>query len=183
MPTQVDIQLEKKLKPIAWILTVVVLGLVISMEPLGSFVRGKIDVDFSWLPPFYSTLNALVACSLIYALVQIRNKNIVGHKRGIFIAIALSITFLLCYVLYHMTTEHTKFGGEGTIRIVYLFILNTHIILAGLIFPFILFTFIRAYTNQFEKHKKMARWVFPLWLYVAVTGPIIYLMLRPYYGQ
>lgn len=181
--SEADIQLAKKLKPVAWVVTVLVLGLVIGMEPLGSLVRGKIDVNTSWLPPFYSSLNALAACSLIYALVQIKKKNIKGHKTGIYTAIGLSITFLLCYVLYHMTTEHTKFGGEGPIRILYFFLLNTHIVLAGAIFPFILFTFIRAYTNQIERHRKMAKWVFPIWLYVAITGPLIYLMLRPYYGQ
>jgi putative membrane protein len=92
-----------------------------------------------------------------------------------------SALFLLSYVLYHFTTPETRFGGEGVIRYIYFFILITHIILAALTLPFILLTFNRAYTDQFDRHRKMARWVFPLWLYVAVTGPICYLMLKPYY--
>jgi putative membrane protein len=84
-------------------------------------------------------------------------------------------------VAYHFTTPETKFGGEGTIKIIYLILLLTHIVAAAVIFPFILFTFIRAITNQFDRHKKMARWVYWVWLYVAITGPICYLMLKPYY--
>jgi putative membrane protein len=88
---------------------------------------------------------------------------------------------LLSYVVYHFTTEETRFGGVGTIRYVYFFILITHVILAAVILPFILFTFNRAITNQITKHKKLARWVFPIWLYVAITGPLCYFMLKPYY--
>lgn len=181
-PSESDIILSKKLTKIAWVLTVVILALVIGMEPVGQLVRDKVNVNTKWLPPFYSSLNALVAVALIWALIQIKKKNIEGHKKAIYAAVGMSIGFLLCYVAYHMTNQHTKFGGEGTIRIVYFFLLNTHIILAGVILPFIMFTFIRAYTNQIEKHRKMAKWVFPFWLYVAITGPILYLMLRPYYG-
>jgi putative membrane protein len=92
-----------------------------------------------------------------------------------------SALFLISYVLYHFTTPETRYGGQGTMRAIYFFFLITHVVLAAVTLPFILLTFTRAYTNQFERHKKMARWVFPLWLYVAVTGPICYLMLRPYY--
>ena len=100
---------------------------------------------------------------------------------AIYAAFGLSVAFLLCYVVYHFTTPATLYGGEGAIRTVYFFLLITHVVLAAGSFPFILFTFIRAYTNQIDQHKKMARWVFPIWLYVAVTGPICYFMLLPYY--
>jgi putative membrane protein len=91
------------------------------------------------------------------------------------------VIFLLSYVVYHITTDPTRFGGTGTIRTVYFILLITHIIAAAVSLPFILFTFIAAWTNQFDKHRKLARWVFPLWLYVAVTGPVCYWMLKPYY--
>ncbi len=188
------IQLEKRLNIGAWVVTVAVLLLV------GLMRRVKIPVpegwDFSFLPPFHATLNALTAVVLIIALYYIKRKNIMMHRRMIYVAMGLSALFLLSYVAYHFTTPETLFGdinhnGEvdaaekaalGGLRTVYLVLLLSHITLAGLILPFILFTFIRAYTNQFERHRKMARWVFPFWLYVAITGPICYLMLMPYYS-
>lgn len=174
-----NISLQKRLNIGAWIVTGVVLLLV------GMMRRVKIPLpdgwDFSFLPPFHATLNALTAVVLVIAFYYIKRKNVIMHRRMIYLAMGLSALFLLSYVAYHFTTEETKFGGEGIIRYVYYFILITHITLAGLILPFILFTFIRAYTNQFDRHRKMARWVFPLWLYVAITGPVCYLMLMPYY--
>jgi putative membrane protein len=97
------------------------------------------------------------------------------------VAMSLSVLFLLSYVAYHMTSEPTRFGGVGSIRTVYFMLLASHILLAAVSLPFILFTFIAAWTNRFKAHRKLARWVFPLWLYVALTGPICYWMLRPYY--
>ncbi len=175
-----NIQLAKRLNRLAWLITVVVLVLV------GLMRRVKIPLpqgwDFSFLPPFHATLNALTAVVLLAAFYFIKQKNVTMHRRMIYVAMTLSVLFLLSYVMYHFTTEETSFGGTGTIRYVYYFILITHISLAGLILPFILFTFIKAYTNQIEQHRKMARWVFPLWLYVAITGPICYLLLMPYYA-
>lgn len=171
------LELARKLNIAVWIITVAVLGLVIGMR----FISLDVGVDFSILPPIHATLNALAAVALIYAFVQIKRKNVDGHKRAMVVALAISTLFLVSYVLYHITTEAVRFGGEGAIRYVYFFFLITHVILAALIFPFILFTFVRSYTNQIEKHRRMARWVFPIWLYVAITGPICYLMLMPYY--
>jgi putative membrane protein len=96
-------------------------------------------------------------------------------------AIACSLVFLLMYVAYHMTTEATKFGGEGAIKYVYFFLLITHIALSVTIIPLVLFTYVRALSGDFDRHKKLARITFPLWLYVAVTGVIVYLMIAPYY--
>lgn len=171
-------ELAKKLSVYAWIITAVVLLLV------GLMRRVKLDVgiDFSFLPAFHASVNAVTAIVLVIALYYIKNKNIEAHRKSIYVAIVLSVVFLLSYVVYHFTTPETLYCFDGTIRTVYFILLITHIVLAAVIFPFILFTFIRAYTNQFEKHKKMARWVFPIWLYVAVTGPVVYLMLRPCYG-
>jgi putative membrane protein len=139
------------------------------------------DIDFSFLPPFHATLNAMAAVALLFAFYFIKNKNIEAHWKSIYTAMGLSALFLLSYVVYHFTTEETTYCFEGISRKIYFFFLITHVVLAGVILPFILLTFIRAYTGQIEKHKKMARWVFPFWLYVAVTGPICYLMLRPCY--
>lgn len=172
-----DVQLEKKLNTVAYIVSAAVLLLVVAMR------RYKIDlgVDFSFLPPFHASLNAITAVILVVALYFIKNKQIENHRKAIYAALVTSGLFLLSYVLYHFTTPETRYGGEGPLRMVYFFLLLTHIFLAATSLPFILLTFIRAYTNQFERHRKMARWVFPVWLYVAVTGPICYLMLMPYY--
>jgi len=177
MSTQPDIPLEKRLNVVAYVVSAVVLLLV------GAMRRYKIptDIDFSFLPPVHASLNALCAVILLFAFYFIKNKQVENHRRAIYAAMVCSALFLISYVLYHFTTPETRYGGQGLMRRVYFFFLITHVVLAGAILPFILLTFTRAYTNQFERHKKMARWVFPLWLYVAVTGPICYLMLRPYY--
>jgi len=172
------LQLAKKLNIIAYIVSIVVIGLVLLMRR----VKLDVDFDFSFLPAFHSTMNAVTAILLLIALWFIKLKKITAHRNMMFAAMITSAMFLLSYVLYHFTTPETNFCREGNIRIVYFILLISHVILAGVIFPFILFTLIRGYTMQVERHKKMARWVFPLWLYVAVTGPILYLMLRPCYG-
>jgi putative membrane protein len=176
---QPNLQLEKKLNTTAWIVSAVVLLLV------GLMRRVKIDlgVDFSFLPPFHASLNALTAVILLVALYFIKNKNVEAHRKSIYAAMVTSALFLVSYVLYHFTTPETRFGGVGTIRTVYFVLLITHVVLAALILPFIFFTFNRAFTGQYERHKKMARWVYPIWLYVALTGPVCYLMLKPYYAH
>jgi len=173
--------IDKKLKRMDWLayaVSVVVILLVIVMRMPKKMNFG---LDFSWLPMFYSSLNAIVAICLLFALYFIKQKDVAKHKISIFFAIGLSVLFLLCYVIYHFTTPETKYCGEGSIRYVYFFFLITHIILAGLILPFILITFNRGILLQVEKHKRLARWVYPFWLYVAITGPVVYLMLKPCY--
>jgi putative membrane protein len=170
-------KLEKRLNIVAYIVSVVVLALVVLMR------RIKIDlgIDFSFLPPVHASLNAVAAVFLLLAYYFIRNKNVEAHRRSIYAAFVCSALFLVSYVLYHFTTAETRFGGEGSVRYAYFFLLITHVVLAAVILPFILLTFNRAYTGQYARHRKMARWVFPVWLYVAITGPICYLMLKPYY--
>ncbi len=171
-------ELEKKLNLAAWIISALVLGLVVLMRQVKIF---KGVADLSFLPPIHAVLNSLTACALMYSFYSIKNGRVQQHQRANFTALVLSSLFLLCYVCYHFTTEETRFGGQGAIKAVYLILLLTHIVAAAVSFPFILFTFIRAWVGDFERHKKMARWVFPIWLYVAITGPICYLMLMPYY--
>jgi putative membrane protein len=170
--------LEKKLNIASSIVSVVVLAVVVLMR---SPQKLDLGVDFSFLPPVHSTFNAIAAVALLLALYFIKQKNMQAHRTCIYIAMTFSAMFLVSYVLYHATTPETKYGGTGIMRTVYFVFLATHVILAAVLLPFILFTFNRAFTGQFERHKKLSRWVWPLWFYVAVTGPICYLMLKPYY--
>lgn len=193
MSQTANLPLAKKLNTLAWIATGAVLILVALMREVKIPVPE--GVSFSWLPPIYSSLNALTAVALVVALVFIKQKKVEQHRKTIYFALACSVLFLLAYVLYHFTTPATLFGdadhngvlsaAERTavagIRPFYLVLLLSHISLAALSLPFILFTFIRAYTGQYQRHRKMARWVFPIWLYVAITGPVCYFMLMPYY--
>ena len=133
-----NLLLAKKLNKGATVVSVIVVLLVVMMRK----IKLDVGIDFTFLPPFYSTLNALVAFVLILALSAIKKKNIAAHRRYMTIALGLSALFLLCYVLYHITTPETKYCGVGNIRYLYFFLLITHIILAALLLPFILFTYI-----------------------------------------
>ena len=135
----------------------------------------------SFLPPIYATTNGITAIVLIAAVIAIKNGKRKLHEWLMTSAIALSLAFLVMYVAYHMTSDSTKFGGEGTIKYVYFFILITHIILSIAIIPMVLITYIRALAENFDKHKKISKITFPIWLYVAITGVIVYLMISPYY--
>ena len=135
----------------------------------------------TFLPPIYASINGFTALLLIVAVIAIKNGKRKLHENLMKTAIACSVLFLGMYVAYHMTADSTKFGGEGTIKYVYYFILLTHIVLSIVVIPFVLVTYVRALAQRFDKHKKLARITFPLWLYVAVTGVIVYLMISPYY--
>lgn len=135
----------------------------------------------SFLPPIYATINGITAIVLISGVLAIKNGNRVLHERLMTTAIALSVAFLVMYVAYHMTSESTKFGGEGSIRMVYFFILISHIMLSIAVIPLVLITYVRALSERFDRHKKIAKITFPIWLYVAVTGVIVYVMISPYY--
>ncbi|CAM3263144.1 DUF420 domain-containing protein [Aequorivita lipolytica] len=134
-----------------------------------------------FLPPIYATINGLTAIILIVAVYQIKKGNRKTHELLMKTAIGFSVLFLVMYVAYHMTSDSTPFGGEGMIRYIYYFILITHILLSIVVIPFVLITYVRAISGQFYKHRKIARITFPLWLYVALTGVIVYLMISPYY--
>ena len=136
-------------------------------------------LDF--LPPIYAGINALTALILVIAYVAIRQKNIKLHEKLMKIAIALSLVFLVMYVAYHMTADPTPFGGEGIVRQVYYFILISHILLSVGIIPMVLITYVRAISKRFADHKKISVITFPIWLYIAVTGVVVYLMISPYY--
>ena len=136
----------------------------------------------SFLPPIYATINGITALLLIVAYFAIKRKNIVLHEQLMKTAIGLSLIFLVMYVAYHMTSDPTPYGGEGFVKYVYYFILISHILLSIGIIPMVLITYVRALSNLFFEHKKIARYTFPIWLYIAVTGVIVYLMIAPYYA-
>lgn len=180
MSTQLS---DKEKKYQKWI---IVLSIVIPVV-VGALFRVKLkdyglDVEpLTFLPPVYAGINGLTAIVLVLAVLQIKKGNRSAHERLMKFAILLSVLFLVMYVAYHMTSDSTAYGGEGVIRYVYLFILFTHIILSIVIIPLVLFTYVRALAERFDKHKKLAKITFPIWLYVAVTGVIVYLMISPYY--
>ncbi|MBP8792098.1 MAG: DUF420 domain-containing protein [Lutibacter sp.] len=143
----------------------------------------KIDVTLPvFLPPIYATINGFTAILLIAAVWAVKKGKLQLHETLMKTAIGLSVLFLVLYVLYHMTSTSTAFGGEGTIRTVYFTLLISHIILSIAVIPFVLITFVRAITNNIELHKKIAKYTFPLWLYVAISGVLVYLMISPYYS-
>lgn len=140
------------------------------------------DLDVSFLPKLNAVLNSSTAIALLLGYVFIKNNNIVYHRLSMFTAFALSSLFLVSYVVYHFQAEHTLFGGIGIVKVVYLSLLLSHILLAICIVPLVLLTIYFAISNQIIKHKKIAKWTFPIWLYVAVTGVVVYLMISPYYN-
>lgn len=142
----------------------------------------KIDVKLPvFLPPVYAGINALTSVILIAALLAVKSKKIDLHRQLMISAIVLSALFLVMYVLYHMTSDSTSFGGEGYIKYLYYGVLISHILLSIVVIPFVLITFARGITNDIERHKRIARITFPLWLYVTISGVIVYLMISPYY--
>ncbi|HEU4858585.1 MAG TPA: DUF420 domain-containing protein [Chitinophagaceae bacterium] len=147
--------------------------------------RVKLDVHLGFDEHLFAKINAginsAVSVLLVVGLIAVKNKNYILHKRIMITAIILSSLFLVSYVCHHLFTGETKFGGEGPIRYIYYFILGTHIVLAGIILPFILFTAYRAMVGEWQKHKKLSKITWPIWLYVAVTGVIVYFMISPYY--
>jgi len=161
---------------------VIVLSVIIPIV-VASLFRVKLPnvAPLTFLPPIYATINAITTIVLILAFIAIRNKNITRHKKLMTFAIVLSALFLVMYVAYHMTSDSTKFGSEGAIKSIYFFILITHIVLSIVVIPFVLITYVRGLTNNIEKHKKIAKITFPLWLYVAISGVVVYILISPYY--
>ncbi|MBN4070086.1 DUF420 domain-containing protein [Olleya sp. AH-315-F22] len=162
---------------------IVALSIVIPLVVAAMFGIKIPNVEpLSFLPPIYASINGLTAIILITAVWAIKNKKAILHERLMKTAIICSVLFLVMYVAYHMTSDSTKFGGENTIKYVYFFILITHILLSIIVIPFVLITYVRAITKNFERHKKIARITFPLWLYVAISGVVVYIMISPYYS-
>ncbi|GEQ85287.1 hypothetical protein ULMS_07950 [Patiriisocius marinistellae] len=168
---------SKKYTVWIWILSIVI--------PIAVAVLFTVRIPgverMGFLPPTYATINAITAILLIAAVIQIKKGNRKTHELLMKTAIGCSVLFLLMYVVYHMTSDSTSYGGEGVIRYVYFFLLISHILLSITVIPFVLITYVRAILGDFVRHKKLARITYPLWLYVAVTGVIVYFMISPYY--
>jgi len=184
---------DKTAKRLIWFLSIVIfLG-------IAALSRVKLNVNIGFDPHIFATFNAivnsLVALLLIAALYAVKSKNYLVHKRLMEIAILLSLLFLISYICHHLLSGDTRFGdvnhdgilsdeektAAGSLRLIYYFILITHIPLAGIVLPFILFTAYRALSADYQKHKKLARITWPVWLYVAISGVVVYLLISPYY--
>ena len=142
---------------------------------------GIITEPMRFLPPIYATINGITGIILVIAVIAIKNKKRKLHESLMKFAIALSVLFLLLYITYHLTTEATKYGGEGISRTIYFILLVSHIGLSIVTIPMVLVSYVRALAEKFDKHKQLTRYTFPIWLYVTITGVIVYLMISPYY--
>ncbi|TXD54081.1 MULTISPECIES: DUF420 domain-containing protein [unclassified Polaribacter] len=172
---------EKKYKKIITALSIVIPLAVAALFGVNLRELGFDVEPLKFLPPIYASINGLTAVVLIAAVIAIKNGNKKLHEQLNTVAISCSLVFLLMYIAYHMTSDSTKFGGEGAIAYIYYFILITHIILSVIVIPLVLLTYMKAKLGDFTAHKKIARKTFPIWLYVAITGVIVYFMISPYY--
>jgi putative membrane protein len=178
-PTPAFSKNDKMANIIIWSVSIVVFIAVVLLHEI------KIDVELGFNPHIFAEINAVingtVAILLLIALFLVKSKKYILHKKVMNLSILLSILFLLSYIAHHVLADSTKFGGEGVAKIIYYIILITHILLAGLSLPFILYTAYRASIAEYGPHKKLAKSVYPVWLYVAITGVVVYFMISPYY--
>jgi putative membrane protein len=170
---------DARAKGLIWAVSVVVFAVVVLLG------RIKLEIDTGFDVHIFAAINAvinsIVAVLLVAGIVTAKKGNYAAHRSIMLAAMALSLLFLVSYIAHHLLSGDTKFGGEGAIRYIYFFVLITHIFLAAIILPFILFTAYRALINENEAHRKLAKITWPIWFYVAVTGPVVYLMISPYY--
>ncbi len=148
------------------------------------FIPFKADVGGEWvkfLPHFNGIINSATVCILLLGLFFIKRKQISNHRASMTGALILGVLFLISYVIYHATVPSTSYGGEAPAKYFYYFFLLTHILLSIVVVPFVLFAFYYALTGNIPRHKKLVRYTFPIWLYVSLTGVIVYLMISPYY--
>jgi len=171
---------ERNFTPLVVVLSIVIYAIiaVLYVMPKPS-AFGHLDLTF--LPMINAILNSFTFAFLLAALVSINRKNVVLHRRFILAAFGATTLFLLTYTVYHSLAESTTYGGEGILKYIYYFILITHIVLAAVIVPLALVTLFRGFAMQVERHRKLARWTMPLWLYVSLTGVLVYLLISPYY--
>ncbi len=178
MKTIMNAPIEKKYKK--WIILLsVLIPIAVAVLFVVKIPNAK---PLPFLPPIYASINGLTAILLVIAVISIKNGKIALHQNLMKSAIACSLLFLGMYIAYHMTTPSTKFGGEGNIKYIYYFVLLTHILLSIAVIPLVLITYVRALARTFDRHKKIAKITFPIWLYVAISGVVVYLMISPYYS-
>ena len=173
---------DKQANLLIWIVSLVISGAVAFLVNIKLFKGVNLGFNVHLLALCNAVINGTVSILLIWAFIAVRSKQYLLHKRLMLTSIVLSVLFLLSYIGHHLLADETKYGGaHDTMYFVYLFILITHIILATIILPFILFTAYRSLTGEYARHKKLARYTWPLWLYVSITGVLVYLMISPYY--
>ena len=171
---------QKNYTPVIWALSIGI-NLLVALAFFLPKLALPQQYNFSYIPHFNAIINSITFLCLLSAFIAIKRKNIKVHRRFIFTALVFTCIFLGSYLLYHFTMPSTKFGGQGVIRYIYFFILITHIFMAAVIVPFVLITIARGLNMNVAKHRKIARWIMPAWLYVSATGVMVYLMISPYY--
>jgi putative membrane protein len=171
---------DKQAKWLIYSATAVVFVAVIFLHKV------QLDIALGFDKHIFALLNAIinstVSILLIVGIISVKQKKYSLHKRVMLAAVVLSIVFLLSYIVHHLLAGDTKFGGEPGMKILYLIVLFSHILLAAGVLPFILFSVYRGLTGEYEKHKKIVKYTFPIWLYVSVTGVLVYFMISPYYS-
>jgi len=173
---------QRNYTPFIWGLTIFAVIIILGTNYLPRTTSNTLfGIDLTFLPLLNAILNGITFILLIGALITIKKKNITAHRRLIYVAFTLTFIFLLSYLIYHSMVASTAFGGEGVLKYIYYFILITHIILATVLIPLSLISLGRGLNMQVKKHKKIARWTMPIWLYVSLTGVIIYFLISPYY--
>jgi putative membrane protein len=170
----IAVDYEKKYKKLIIALSIIIPVAVAAL--FGIKIKGY---DFSILPPIYATINGITAVVLIASLMAIKRKQIKIHQRLNNLAVLLSLSFLVMYVAYHITSENTPYGGS--MKPLYYSILISHILLSVIVIPLVLFTYVKGWSGKIEQHRKWSKITFPIWLYVAITGVVVYLMISPYY--
>lgn len=171
---------EKAISRLIFIISVIVPVVAITVIYTPAI---HLNINVSFLPEFHAIINSCVTVLLLCGYYFIRHNKIRAHRLCMLSAFSLSSLFLVSYLIYHASTEETHYGGTGILRILYFTILISHILLAMIIMPFILITLSRALTERFDKHRRIARITWPLWLYVSTTGVIVYFLISPYYAH
>lgn len=173
---------KRNYNPLIWAISIIATVIILAINYLPRSASGAaIGIDLTILPLLNVILNGFALVFLVLALVMIKRKNIKAHRRFIFAAFLATILFLISYLTYHSLAGSTTFGGEGIIKTIYYFVLITHISLAIALLPLSLITLVNGLNMEVPKHKKIARWTMPIWLYVSLTGIVVYFMISPYY--
>lgn len=173
---------QRNYSPLIWTVSIVSVILILSLNYIPRSTTDTIfGINLTVLPLINAILNGIAFIFLVGALVMIMKGNVKAHRNFIFAAFGATLLFLITYLTYHSLTGSTSFGGEGFIKVIYYVILISHIFLAAILLPLSLFTLTKGLNMQVEKHKKIARWTMPIWLYVSITGVVVYLLILPYY--
>lgn len=173
---------QRNYNSLIWTLSAVAVVIILGINYIPRSTTGTIaGIELTVLPLLNAILNGFAFIFLILALVMIKKKNIIAHRNFIFAAFTATVLFLISYLTYHAMAGSTSFGGDGIMKMTYYFVLITHVILSTSLLPLSLFTLAKGLNREVAKHRKIARWTMPIWLYVSFTGVIVYLMISPYY--